>query len=212
MRKYKQLLLANKAWSFELRDEDPEFFTRQVAGQKPEFLWIGCSDSRVSPEQMTMTPPGGMFIHRNIANLVNEDDLNLIAVLQYAVEVLEVKHIIVCGHHGCGGIKAALAGGTTGPVDAWLATARAVRDAHAEEIAGVTDEDAQVNRFVELNVRDQLVRLAGTDIVQSRWAAGKPLALHGWVYDLRDGLIKPLMELDADTLLEEVQAPERVLV
>ena len=108
MRRYKQLLLANKAWVAELTDENPEFFSRQTLGQRPEFLWIGCSDSRVSPEQMTMTQPGGMFIHRNIANLVNDHDLNLMSVLQYAVDVLKVKHVIVCGHHGCGGIKGAL--------------------------------------------------------------------------------------------------------
>ena len=212
MRKYKQLLLANKAWASEFLDEDPEFFSRQVSGQQPEFLWIGCSDSRVSPEQMTMTLPGGMFIHRNIANLVDPDDLNLMSVLQYAVSVLEVKHVIVCGHHGCGGIKATLAGGTEGPVDQWLGNARAVLEAHREEIEGAGDEDARVNRFVEVNVRDQLVRLARTEIVQDRWKKGPDLALHGWVYDLRDGLIKPLLELDADTPLDEVKVPEPVLV
>ncbi|MDX3909946.1 MAG: carbonic anhydrase [Sphingobium sp.] len=213
MRKYKQLLLANKAWSFELKDESPDFFSRQVAGQKPDFLWIGCSDSRVSPEQMTMTPPGGMFIHRNIANLVNDDDMNLMSVLQYAVDVLEVKHVILCGHHGCGGIKAALSGGApAGPVDDWLGNARAVYHAHTSEIESVADDDARVNRFVEVNVRDQLVRLARTSIVQNRWASGGQLVLHGWVYDLRDGLLKPLLDLDPSKPLDEVKAPERVLV
>lgn len=211
MRKYKQLLLANKAWASELLDESPEFFTRQVAGQRPDFLWIGCSDSRVSPEQMTMTPPGGMFIHRNIANLVNENDLNLMSVLQYAVTALQVKHIILCGHYGCGGIHAALKGGTDGPVHEWLGTARAVHDAHAGEIERAGDEHARVNRFVEVNVRDQLLRLAHTKIVQERWAAGADLALHGWVYDLRDGLIKPLLELNAVTALDAVETPARVL-
>ncbi|MDB5661972.1 MAG: hypothetical protein JWM38_1269 [Sphingomonas bacterium] len=212
MRKYKQLLLANKAWSVELLDEAPDFFARQVGGQKPDFLWIGCSDSRVSPEQMTMTPPGGMFIHRNIANLVNADDLNLMSVLQYAVAVLEVKHVIVCGHHGCGGIKAAMDGGTEGPVDRWLGNARAVHQAHAAEIAGAGDQDQRINRFVEVNVRDQLVRLARTSVVQARFAADEPLALHGWVYDLRDGLIKPLLEIDSTTRLDDIGAPDRVLV
>lgn len=212
MRKYKRLLLANRAWASELLEEDPHFFSRQVAGQRPDFLWIGCSDSRVSPEQMTMTPPGGMFIHRNIANLVNEDDLNLMSVIQYAVTVLEVKHVIVCGHHGCGGIKAALAGGVDGHVDRWLNNARAVLANHQQEIDAAGDEDAKVNRFVEVNVRDQLVRLALTPVVQERWANGNPLALHGWVYDLRDGIIKPLLELDGETPLDEVGAPDRVLV
>ena len=211
MRKYKQLLLANKAWSFELRDESPDFFARHVGGQKPDFLWIGCSDSRVSPEQMTMTPPGGMFIHRNIANLVNEDDKNLMSVLQYAVGVLEVEHIIVCGHHGCGGMRAALDGGTDGVLDEWLGNARAVYHSHAGEIDGASTEEGRLNRLVEVNVRDQLVRLAQTNTVQHRWAKGGKLALHGWVYDLRDGLIKPLMEVDATTRLDEVQSPGPVL-
>lgn len=212
MRQYKQLLLANKAWAQELTDELPDFFSRQAAGQKPEFLWIGCSDSRVSPEQMTQSQPGGMFIHRNIANLVNDDDLNLMSVLQYAVDVLRVKHVIVCGHHGCGGIKGTLHGGTVGPVDRWLDTAREVLDVHRDEIESQPTDDAKVNRFVEVNVRDQLVRMARTTTVQGAFASGQPLALHGWVYDIRDGLIKPLMEIDASTVLDDVGRPEKVLV
>lgn len=212
MRDYKQLLLANKAWATELVEERADFFSRQTVGQKPEFLWIGCSDSRVSPEQMTMTSPGGMFIHRNVANLVNEDDLNLMSVLQYAVDVLGVRHIIVCGHHGCGGVAAALKGGTQGPVHEWLATARAVRDAHVDDIAAQGSEEAKVNRLVEVNVRDQLVRLARTPTVRDAFARGQELWLHGWVYDMRDGLLKPLMEIDSDTTLDEVGRPERVLV
>ncbi len=212
MKSYRQLLLANKAWAIELTDENPDFFNRQTAGQKPDFLWIGCSDSRVSPEQMTMSPPGGMFIHRNIANLVHDDDLNLMSVLQYAVAVLQVKHVILCGHYGCGGIKATLEGGTTGPVDRWLDNARDVLRDHRAEIDTAADPDARVNRLVEVNVRDQLVRLARTETVQSAFAADQPLALHGWVYDIRDGHIKPLMEIDATTSLDEVGAPDRVLV
>lgn len=212
MREYKQLLLANKAWSAELLEERADFFSRQTAGQKPEFLWIGCSDSRVSPEQMTMTPPGGMFIHRNVANLVDEGDLNLMSVLQYAIDVLSVRHVIVCGHHGCGGVKAALQGGTSGPVDEWLANARDVYAAHADEIAAQDGEEAKVNRLVEVNVRDQLVRLARTRTVRNAFARGAELWLHGWVYDIRDGLIKPLMEIDAQTVLDDLGRPERVLV
>lgn len=212
MRRYKQLLLANKAWAAELTDENPEFFSRQALGQKPEFLWIGCSDSRVSPEQMTMTQPGGMFIHRNIANLVNDHDLNLMSVLQYAVDVLRVKHVIVCGHHGCGGIKGTLHGGTMGPVDRWLDTAREVLRVHQDEIDAQPDDEAKVNRFVEVNVRDQLVRLARTATVQGAFASGQDLALHGWVYDIRDGLLKPLMEINATTALDEVGRPDRVLM
>lgn len=212
MKSYKQLLLANKAWSMELQEENPEFFSRQLQGQKPEFLWIGCSDSRVNPEQMTMTPPGGMFIHRNIANVVNGDDLNLMSVLQYAVAVLQVKHIVICGHYGCGGIMAAYDGQVDGPVDKWLENPRQVCRDHEHEIASAGDRDARVNRFVEVNVRDQLVNLVRTKTVQDAFAAGQPLALHGWVYDLRDGLIKPLLEIDATTVIEEIGKPERVLV
>jgi carbonic anhydrase len=211
MRRYKQLLLANKAWAAELTDENPEFFARQTVGQKPEFLWIGCSDSRVSPEQMTMTQPGGMFIHRNIANLVNDHDLNLMSVLQYAVDVLGVKHVIVCGHHGCGGIKGTLSGGIDGPVYEWLSTARQVLSEHQDEIDAQTSEEAKVNRLVEVNVRDQIVRLARTKTVQAAFAKGQDLALHGWVYDIRDGHIKPLMEVDAKTVLDDIPRPEKVL-
>ena len=212
MKNYKQLLLANRAWAIELVEERPDFFERQTQGQKPEFLWIGCSDSRVSPEQMTMSPPGGMFLHRNIANLVNHDDLNLMSVLQYAVTVLGVKHLIVCGHYACGGIKAVLDGGTTGPVDQWLQTARKVAEDHWEELGNQPTPEAKVNRFVEFNVRDQLVNLARTDIVQDAFARKQELWLHGWVYDIRDGRIKPLMEIDRDTVLDAVPHPRRVLL
>lgn len=212
MRESQQLLLANRAWANELTDEDPEFFRRQVQGQKPEFLWIGCSDSRVSPEQKTQSLPGRMFIHRNIANLVNPDDLNLMSVLQYAVDVLRVPNVVVCGHHGCGGIKATLEGGVTGPVDRWLDTARAVLSAHREEIDAQPNDEARVNRLVEVNVRDQLVRLAQTDIIQAAFAEGRNLTLHGWVYDIRDGLLKRLMKINRTTDLSDVGRPDRVLL
>ena len=212
MRQYKQLLLANKAWAAEIIEESADFFQRQLVGQNPEFLWIGCSDSRVGPEQMTMTPPGNMFIHRNIANLVKDDDTNLMSVLQYAVDVLGVRHIIICGHYACGGIRATLDGGTTGPVDAWLGTARCVLHDHADEIAAQPDREQKVNRLVEVNVRDQLIRLARTATIQGAFARGQEVLLHGWVYDIRDGLIKPMMEIDATTVLDEVGRPEKVLM
>lgn len=212
MKDYRQLLLSNRAWSAELIDEKPDFFSRQTAGQKPNFLWIGCSDSRVSPEQMTQTPPGGMFIHRNVANLVDPNDLNLMSVVQYAVDVLSVRHVIVCGHYACGGLIATLNGGTTGPVDTWLQPAREVYHDHAAEIDGCPTDESRVNRFVEINVCDQLMRLARTDLIQGAFARGQELWLHSWVYDLRDGLIKPLMEINRDTVLDEVGRPEKVLV
>ena len=212
MRQYKQLLLANKAWSAEIIEESADFFQRQLVGQNPEFLWIGCSDSRVSPEQMTMTPPGNMFIHRNIANLVNDDDMNLMSVLQYAVDVLGVRHIIICGHYACGGIRATLDGGTSGAVDDWLSTARNVLHDHADEINAQPDREQKVNRLVEVNVRDQLIRLARTATIQGAFARGQEVLLHGWVYDIRDGLIKPMMEIDSKTVLEEIGRPDKVLV
>ena len=212
MKQYKQLLLANKAWALELIEEKPDFFKRQTQGQRPEFLWIGCSDSRVSPEQMTMSPPGGMFIHRNVANLIDESDKNLMAVLQYAVDALGVRHIIVCGHYGCGGITAALKGGTEGVVDEWLAGARAVRDAHADEIAAQPTEEGKVNRLVEVNVRDQAVKLAQTRIIRDAFARGQELWIHGWAYDIRDGVIRPMLEIDGDTVPHEVARPDRVLL
>jgi carbonic anhydrase len=212
MRSYKQLLLANRAWAIELLEEKSDFFERQSHGQKPEFLWIGCSDSRVSPEQMTMTPPGGMFLHRNIANLVRDDDLNLMSVLQYAVSVLGVKHLIVCGHYGCGGVNAALNGAPAGAVDAWLQTARDVADDHRNELDNEPTPDAKANRLVELNVRDQLINLAKTETVQKAFAQERDLWLHGWVYDIRDGRIKPLIEIDRETILEAVPHPRHVLL
>lgn len=212
MREHKQILLANKAWAAEILDEDPDFFRRQTAGQSPKFLWIGCSDSRVSPEQLTDTQPGGMFLHRNIANLVHADDLNLLSVLQYAVDVLKVPNIVLCGHYGCGGVTAALDGGVEGPVDKWLDEARRVRREHADEIDALPDHEARVNRFVEVNVRDQLLNLARTDTVQAAFAREQDLTLFGWVYDIRDGHLKPLMEIDRTTPLDGVPRPERVLV
>ena len=211
MREYKHLLLANKAWAAERLEDNPEYFARQIVGQQPEFLWIGCSDSRVAPDQLTNTEPGGMFIHRNIANLVDPGDQNLMSVVQFAVEVLKVGHIIVCGHYACGGIQAALEGGVDGHVHDWLAIARQVVDNHRDELDALP-EDQRANRLVELNVHDQLVQLARTDVVQKAFASGQPLELHGWVYDLRDGLLKPLMEIDATTPLETVTKPDKVLV
>jgi carbonic anhydrase len=211
MRTYKQLLLANQAWANELTDERADFFAQQVAGQCPEFLWIGSSDSRVSPEQMTQTPPGDMLLHRNMANLVKADDHNLMAVIEYAVTTLQVRHVIVCGHYGCVGIEAALAGTATGAMAEWLGSARDVYEAHRDEIDAQAGDEARANRLVEVNVRDQLLNLARTAPVQQAFAAGRELYLHGWVYDIRDGLITPMMEIDGSTPLDAVPRPERVL-
>lgn len=213
MHEIKQLMLHNRAWAAEQVLEDPEFFTRHVADQKPVFLWIGCSDSRVAPDQFTQSVPGGLFIHRNIANLVQPDDANLMAVMDFAISSLMIDRIVVCGHYGCGGIKAALAGAPTqGPLGEWLGHARDVYRDHAHEIDAMPDADTKVNRFVECNVRDQLLHVAATAPVRAAWAAGRDLKLHGWVYDLRDGLLKTLLEIDRHTDLDAVARPERVLL
>jgi carbonic anhydrase len=211
MRQSKQLLLANRAWAAELTDEKADFFSRRP-GQRPQFLWIGCSGSRVGPEQKTQSLPGRMVIHSNIANLVDAGDLGLMSVLHYAVEVLAVPNIVVCGHHGCGGIKTVLSGGSSGPVDRWLEPARASLAAHRDEIDGLPDGEPRVNRLVEVNVRDQLLNLAQTETVRAAFARGADLTLHGWVYDVRDGQLKPLMEIDRTTKLDEIGRPEPVLV
>jgi carbonic anhydrase len=212
MKEVEQLLLSNRAWAAEMLAENPEFFARNVDSQKPAFLWIGCSDSRVAPDQMTQAVPGGLFVHRNIANLVYPDDRNLMAVLQFALQVLKVEHLVICGHYGCGGIRAALEGGAEGSVELWLDHARHVLRDHRAEIDALPPGEEQVNRLVEVNVRDQLLHLAGTAAVQAVFATEQPLTLYGWVYDLRDGHIKPLMRIDRNTVLAEVPRPERVLL
>jgi carbonic anhydrase len=212
MHEIKQLMLHNRAWAAEQVAEDPAFFTRHIADQKPVFLWIGCSDSRVAPDQYTQAVPGGLFIHRNIANLVQPDDANLMAVMDFAISTLEIDRIVVCGHYGCGGIKAALAGPGPGPLGDWLQHAVRVYDEHRAEIDAMPDAESRSNRLVECNVRDQLLHVAATAPVQAAWAAGRDLKLHGWVYDLRDGLIKTLLEIDRTTALDDVGRPDRVLV
>lgn len=213
MHEVTQLMLHNRAWASEQIAEDPEYFSRHVADQKPVFLWIGCSDSRVAPDQFTQAVPGGLFIHRNIANLVQPDDANLMAVIDFAIGTLKIDRIVVCGHYGCGGIKAALAGvPATGPLGDWLAHARTVYGDHAAEIDAQPDAEARQNRFVECNVRDQLLHVAATPPVRAAWAEGRDLRLHGWVYDLRDGLLATLLEIDAGTCLDNVSLPDKVLV
>ena len=212
MHEIKQLMLHNRAWAAEQVADDPNFFTRHVGDQKPVFLWIGCSDSRVAPDQFTQAVPGGLFIHRNIANLVQPDDANLMAVMDFAIGTLEIDRIVVCGHYGCGGIKAALAGPAPGPLGDWLQHAVRVYDDHRDEIAAMPDDEARAARLVECNVRDQLLHVAATAPVRAAWAAGRDLRLHGWVYDLRDGLLKTLLEIGPETDLDDVARPERVLV
>jgi carbonic anhydrase len=192
MEAYTRLLLANRAWVQERERIRPGFFERLAKDQKPDFLWIGCSDSRVPAEEVTGTDPGEIFVHRNIANQVWPTDLNLMSVLQYAVGALKVEHVIVCGHYGCGGVKAAMKGGVTGHIAEWLRMIEDVQRAEATTLEAALDEDAKTERLVELNVHRQLQNLAGTETIQRAWQdEGRPV-LHGWVYDLRDGLLHDL--------------------
>lgn len=204
MEVYEKLLLENKAWAAEKKQDDPGFFDRLLHVQKPDFLWIGCSDSRVPPNEITGTEPGEIFIHRNIANMVVHTDLNMLSVLEYAVNVLEVKHIIVCGHYGCGGVKAALTRHSLGIINKWLRNIKDVYRYHKDEIDTQPNEDSRVNKLIELNVQEQVMNLAKTSIVQRAWKNNKRPHLHGWVYDLKDGIIKPVTEMPPGSALEEI--------
>lgn len=204
MEKYEKLLLENKAWAAEKLDNDPEYFLRQARTQTPEFLWIGCSDSRVPANEVTNTEPGEIFVHRNVANLVVHTDLNLLSVLQYAVEVLKVKHIIVCGHYGCGGVKSALTHQSLGLLNKWLRNIKDVYRVHRDEINSLTTEEEKTNRLVELNVQEQVFNLAKTSIVQKSWNERPGPMLHGWVYDLHTGLLKNVLTVDSTNEIDEI--------
>jgi carbonic anhydrase len=202
MEKYKQLLEQNKIWAKRKVEAVPDFFSRLADIQTPEFLWIGCSDSRVPADQITGTQPGEIFVHRNVANLVVHTDLNLLSVLQYAVEVLKVKHIIVCGHYNCGGVKAALTNHSFGIINKWLRNIKDVYRIHKEEFENLQSEEEVVNKLTELNVKEQVLNLAKTSIVQHAWKHNQRPHLHGWVYDLHDGIINPVIEMPAGTHID----------
>lgn len=204
MKDIERILLENKAWSAEKQADDAEFFKRLEKIQRPEFLWIGCSDSRVPANEVTNTNPGEMFVHRNIANMVVHTDLNLLSVLQYAVEVLEVKHIIVCGHYGCGGVRAALNHHSYGIINKWLRNIKDVYRIHRSEIDLLESEDAQVDKLVELNVKEQVMNLAKTSIIQSAWKHNQRPHLHGWVYGLSDGILNPLFDLPPNSHIDPI--------
>jgi carbonic anhydrase len=189
---YTRLLDNNKAWSTVKKNNDPDFFSKLAQVQNPEYLWIGCSDSRVPPNEITGTIPGEVFVHRNIANMVIHTDMSLLSVLSYAVDVLKVKHIIVCGHYGCGGILAAMSNKQFGLIDNWLRHIKDVYRYHHIELDAISDHQQKGRRFVELNVVEQVHDLGKTSIVQNAWKRDQPLHIHGWVYGLEDGLIKDL--------------------
>lgn len=202
MKAYEKLLLENKAWAQEKVSDDPDYFNRLAHLQTPDFLWIGCSDSRVPANEITGTQPGEIFVHRNVANMVVHTDLNLLTVLDYAVNHLKVKHVIVCGHYGCGGVKASMTNHNFGIINKWLRNIKDVYRFHREELDNITDEDARADRLVELNVQEQVMNLAKTSIIQKAWEHEQRPHLHGWVYGLKDGLINPIFEMNAKTHID----------
>lgn len=192
MRTLPHLFDNNRAWSGNMKRDNPDFFPGLVAQQAPEYLWIGCSDSRVPANEIVGLLPGELFVHRNVANLVNHADMNCLSVLQYAVDILKVKHIIVCGHYSCGGVKAAMENEPHGLVDNWLRSIRHIHMAHRDELDGMATREAMLNRLCEWNIIEQVLNISTTTIVQDAWKRGHNLEIHGWVYDIADGLLKDL--------------------
>ncbi len=187
-----QLLENNRRWAASMKESDPRFFERLAAQQRPTFLWIGCSDSRVPANVIVGLDPGEIFVHRNVANVVVPSDLNCLSVIQFAVEVLEVRHVIVCGHYGCGGVRAAVDGEPHGLIDHWLRPIQDVHHAHDEELAAIADPAQRLDRLTELHVRQQVLNVARTPIVQDAWARDRSLKVSGWVYRIEDGLLRDL--------------------
>ncbi|MCP9745670.1 carbonate dehydratase [Lacihabitans sp. CS3-21] len=192
MKPIDKLIENNRKWAADVVKDDPEFFSRLSNTQKPDFLWIGCSDSRVPADRITGTQPGEIFVHRNIANMVIHTDMNLLAVLEYAVDHLNVSHIIVCGHYGCGGVKAAMTRHNYDLINKWIRNIKDVYRMHRDKIDYQTKPEERLNKLIELNVEEQVMNLAKTSIVQRAWKAKKAPEIHGWVYSLEDGLIKEL--------------------
>jgi carbonic anhydrase len=212
MEKYNQLLLQNRAWVEQMLHEDKNYFNKLANTQKPEFLWIGCADSRVPANQITGTNPGEVFVHRNIANMVVHTDMNMLSVLDYAVNVLEVNHVIVCGHYGCGGVRAAMGHKQIGLIDNWIRHIKDVYRLHQDELEAITDMKQREDRFIELNVTEQVYDLGKTSIIQNAWQrrGGFPY-IHGWVYDIGNGIIKDLkVSMHDDSEMPEVYKFEKM--
>lgn len=204
MKDFEKLLLQNKAWAKDAVAHDPNFFQRLFNVQRPKYLWIGCSDSRVPPDRITGTQPGEIFIHRNIANMVVNTDLNLLSVLEYAVNVLEVEHVIVCGHYGCGGVKAALENKSVGIINKWLTKIKDSYRFNREILDRITDPDEKLKKLIELNINEQVYNLTKTTIIQKAWKSRKAPDLHGWVYDLHDGVINSLQYVPAGSPIDPI--------
>ena len=202
---YKQLIDNNRKWVESKLDLDPQFFEKLANGQQPPVLWIGCADSRVPANEIIGAQPGEVFVHRNIANMVVHSDMNMLSVLDYAVNALKVKHVIVCGHYGCGGVKAAMGNQSIGLIDNWIRHIKDVYRLHKKELDGLEDEQKRFDRFVEVNVVEQVFDLSKTSIVQGAWEKKQDLTLHGWVYGVGSGIIKDLgVNVSNDSQLDEV--------
>ncbi|MCA1967093.1 MAG: carbonate dehydratase [Flavobacterium sp.] len=202
---YKKILDNNKKWVQDKLAISPNYFKNLADGQEPPLLWIGCSDSRVPANEIIGAEPGEVFVHRNIANMVLHTDMNMLSVLDYAVNALKVKHVIVCGHYGCGGVKAAMGNSSIGIIDNWIRHIKDVYRFHHEELDAITDEKERFNKFVEINVKEQVMDLAKTSIVQNAWKNGQELSLHGWVYGLNDGYVTDLgVNFSCDKDLDDV--------
>lgn len=192
MKVLKHLFDNNRKWADSRKKSDPEFFNKLVHQQSPEYLWIGCSDSRVPANEIVGLLPGELFVHRNVANLVIENDLNCSSVIQFAVDALRVKHIIVCGHYGCGGVKAVLDNSKIGLVDDWLAHLNPVKEKFTDNLFKIKDESIRFNKMCELNVAEQVLNVCKSESVQKAWQRKQPLSIHGWIYDIKDGLLQDL--------------------
>lgn len=202
---YKQLIDNNKKWVESKLELDPQFFEKLANGQQPPVLWIGCADSRVPANEIIGAQPGEVFVHRNIANMVVHSDMNMLSVLDYAVNALKVKHVIVCGHYGCGGVNAAMGNQSIGLIDNWIRHIKDVYRYHKQELDAIEDEKKRFDRFVELNVIEQVFDLSKTSIVQRAWEKNQDLTLHGWVYGVGSGIIKDLgVNVSNDSQLDEV--------
>ena len=197
MKEYKKLLISNKAWASERLEVDEHYFDDLSKDQNPLFLWIGCADSRVPAEEITHADPGEIFVHRNVANMVVHTDMNLLSVLQYAVEVLKIRHIIVCGHYNCGGVKAAMTNKDFGLINKWLRNIKEVYEKHYDELHAIENEQSRFNAMVELNVKEHIQNLAKTSIVQKAWKNSQLPHLHGWVFDIHKGEIKEVVNISA---------------
>ncbi|MDQ8022276.1 carbonate dehydratase [Uliginosibacterium sp. H1] len=209
-----ELLAGNRAWAERMLDNDPEFFSRLATQQAPEYLWIGCADSRVPANEITGLMPGEVFVHRNIANVVVHADLNALSVIQFAVDVLKVKHILVVGHYGCGGVRAALTDTRVGLADNWLRHVADVRDKYRGKLAAIDDLPTQVDRLCELNVAEQVLNVCETTVLRDAWARGQEVLVHGWIYGVADGILRDLevsVARDTDATDAYVAAVDNIL-